>query len=196
MTARSIALCALLLAACAPVQVHRLDAREVKDLSGRWNDTDARLVADEMIADSLGRPWLPAARQRLGRTPTVIVGVVRNLSMEHIATEVFVESLQRSLINSGQVAFVASRDERQQLRDERLDQDRNASDGTRKAQGEETGADFALSGAINAVQDEVAGEKVVFYQVNLKLLDVQSNQIVWNGQKQIKKVVVRSAVGL
>ena len=196
MTARSTALCALLLAACAPVQVHRLDAREVKDLSGRWNDTDARLVADEMIADSLGRPWLPAARQRLGRTPTVIVGVVRNLSMEHIATEVFVESLQRSLINSGQVAFVASRDERQQLRDERLDQDRNASDGTRKAQGEETGADFALSGAINAVQDEVAGEKVVFYQVNLKLLDVQSNQIVWNGQKQIKKVVVRSAVGL
>lgn len=196
MTARSIALSALLLAACAPAQVRRLDAREVKDLSGRWNDTDARLVADEMIADSLGRPWLPAARQRLGRTPTVIVGVVRNLSMEHIATEVFVESLQRSLINSGQVAFVASRDERQQLRDERLDQDRNASDGTRKAQGEETGADYALSGAINAVQDEVAGEKVVFYQVNLKLLDVQSNQIVWNGQKQIKKVVVRSAVGL
>ena len=94
------------------------------------------------------------------------------------------------------MAFVASRDERQQLRDERLDQDRNASDATRKAQGEETGADFALSGAINAVQDEVAGEKVVFYQVNLKLLDVQSNQIVWNGQKQIKKVVVRSAVGL
>src|SRR5512135_3356162 len=123
MTARAIALCALLLAACAPAQVRRLDAREVKDLSGRWNDTDARLVADEMIPDSLGRPWLPAARQRLGRTPTVIVGLVRNQSLEHINTDSFVEALQRSLINSGRVAFVASQEERGQLRDERKDQD-------------------------------------------------------------------------
>ena len=191
-----LALAALLatLAACAPVQVRRMDTKEEKDLSGRWNDTDARLVAEEMIPDSLGRPWLPTAQQRLGRTPAVIVGVVRNQSLEHINTDSFVEALQRALINSGKVAFVASQDERGQLRDERKDQDRNASDATRNAHGEEQGADYVLSGAINAIQDEVQGEKVVFYQVNLKLLDVQTNQIVWNGQKQIKKNVVRSAV--
>lgn len=191
-----LALAALLasLAACAPVQVRRMDTKEEKDLSGRWNDTDARLVAEEMIPDSLGRPWLPAAQQRLGRTPAVVVGLVRNQSLEHINTDSFVEALQRALINSGKVAFVASQDERGQLRDERKDQDRNASDATRKAHGEEQGADYVLSGAINAIQDEVQGEKVVFYQVNLKLLDVQTNQIVWNGQKQIKKNVVRSAV--
>lgn len=180
--------------ACAPVQVTRLDPKEQKDLSGRWNDTDARLVADEMIPDSIGRPWLPAAQQRLGRAPTVIVGAVRNQSLEHINTDSFVEALQRALINSGRVAFVASKEERLQLRDERSDQDANASDATRKAHGEEQGADYVLSGAINAIQDEVAGEKVVFYQVNLKLLDVKTNQIVWNGQKQIKKNVVRAGV--
>lgn len=185
---------ALALAACAPVQVRRMDSQEQKDLSGRWNDTDARLVADELIPDSLGRPWLANAQQRLGRAPAVIVGLVRNQSLEHVNTDAFVEALQRALINSGRVAFVASQEERGQLRDERRDQDRNASDATRKAHGEETGADFVLSGAINAIQDEVQGEKVVFYQVNLKLLDVQTNQIVWNGQKQIRKNVVRSSV--
>lgn len=190
----SLAACLAALVACAPVQVRRMDTQEQKDLSGRWNDTDARLVADEMIPDSLGRPWLPAAQQRLGRTPTVVVGLVRNQSLEHLNTDSFVEALQRALINSGRVAFVASKEERGQLRDERKDQDQNASDATRKAHGEETGADFVLSGAINAIQDEVQGEKVVFYQVNLKLLDVQSNQIVWNGQKQIRKNVVRSSV--
>jgi uncharacterized protein (TIGR02722 family) len=184
----------LALVACAPVQVRRMDVKEERDLSGRWNDTDARLVAEEMIGDSLARPWLPSARQRLTRTPTVIVGAVRNMSLEHLNTDVFVEELQRALINSGQVSFVASREERTQLRDERLDQDQNASDRTRKAHGEETGADFLLSGAINAIQDQTAGEKVVFYQVNLKLLDMQSNQIVWNGQKQIKKNLVRAGV--
>jgi uncharacterized protein (TIGR02722 family) len=183
---------ALAATACAPVQVSRMDPKEQRDLSGRWNDTDARLVAEEMIGDSLSRPWLPGAQQRLRRTPTVIVGAVRNQSMEHINTDTFVEELQRALINSGQVSFVASRDERLQLRDERKDQDQNASDATRKTHGEEQGADYVLSGGINAIQDEVSGEKIVFYQVNLKLLDVQTNQIVWNGQKQIKKNVVRA----
>jgi uncharacterized protein (TIGR02722 family) len=192
--AAALALAAL--AACAPVQVRRMDTQEQKDLSGRWNDTDARLVAEEMIPDCLGRAWLPTAQQKLGRTPTVIVGLVRNQSMEHLNTDSFVEQLQRALINSGRVAFVASKEERGQLREERLDQDQNASDATRKAHGEEQGADYVLSGAINAIQDEVQGEKVVFYQVNLKLLDVKSNQIVWNGQKQIRKNVVRSAVAL
>lgn len=180
--------------ACAPVQVNRMDVREQKDLSGRWNDTDARLVAEEMIGDSLARPWLPSATQRLQRTPTVIVGGVRNQSMEHINTDTFVEELQRALINSGQVSFVASRDERLQLREERKDQDGNASDATRKAHGEEQGADYVLSGGINAIQDQASGEKVVFYQVNLKLLDVKTNQIVWNGQKQIKKNVIRAGL--
>jgi uncharacterized protein (TIGR02722 family) len=182
------------LAACAPVQVRRMDAKEEKDLSGRWNDTDARLVAEEMVPDSLGRPWLPAAQQRLGRPPAVIVGAVRNQSLEHVNTDTFVEELQRALINSGRVAFVASQAERGQLRDERKDQDQNASDASRKAHGEEQGADYVLSGAINAIQDEVQGEKVVFYQVNLKLLDMKTNQIVWNGQKKIRKNVVRSPV--
>jgi uncharacterized protein (TIGR02722 family) len=185
----ALALAAL---ACAPVQVNRMDVKEQKDLSGRWNDTDARLVAEEMIGDSLARPWLPGAQQRLRRTPTVIVGAVRNQSMEHINTDTFVEELQRALINSGQVSFVASKDERLQLRDERRDQDANASDATRKAHGEEQGADYVLSGGINAIQDEVSGERIVFYQVNLKLLDLKTNQIVWNGQKQIKKNVVRA----
>jgi hypothetical protein len=191
--AASLAFLALL-AACAPVQVRRMDTKEEKDLSGRWNDTDARLVAEEMVPDSLGRPWLPAAQQKLGRQPTVIVGTVRNQSLEHISTDTFVEELQRALINSGRVAFVASQSERGQLRDERKDQDQNASDATRKAHGEEQGADYVLSGAINAIQDEVEGEKVVFYQVNLKLLDVKTNQIAWNGQKKIRKNVVRSPV--
>jgi uncharacterized protein (TIGR02722 family) len=194
-TARPLfSLLLLLFAACAPVQVQRLDVRAERELSGRWNDTDARLVAEEMVADSLSRPWLSMATGRLGRAPTVVVGQVRNLSMEHIPTEIIVEALQRALINSGKVAFVANADERRLLRDERLDQDTNASDATRKAHGEEIGADFVLSGAINATQDRSGGQSVLFYQVNLKLLDVASNQIAWNGQKQIKKQVSRASV--
>jgi uncharacterized protein (TIGR02722 family) len=185
-----------LLVGCASgPTVRRMDANEVADVSGRWNDTDSRLVAEEMVADSLSRPWLAQAQQRRGGQPTVIVQAVRNSSMEHINTETFVEDLQRALINSGRVQFVASSTERQEVRGERADQDRNATDATRKAHGQEVGADFALSGVINSIQDKDGGQTVVFYQINLKLVDLQSNQIVWNGQKKIKKAISRPSVG-
>ena len=185
---------ALLMSACG-TSVQRMDAGEVKDVSGRWNDTDSRLVAEEMIADCLSRPWYAAAHSALGKNPTVIVGTVKNQSQEHINTDTFVEDLQRSLINSGKVEFVASKKERGEVRDERLDQDTNSEESTRKAHGQETGADYMLSGALNQIVDQEGGKAVVFYQTNLKMLDMKSNKIVWNGQKKLKKFVKRSKAG-
>ncbi|MDD5657556.1 MAG: penicillin-binding protein activator LpoB [Elusimicrobia bacterium] len=179
-------------AGCAGTQVQRIDASEVKDISGRWNDTDSRLVAEEMIKDCLAQNWLAKAKAAKGKTPTVIVGTVRNQSHEHIATDTFVEDLQRALINSGEVEFVASKNERGEVRDERLDQDTNASEETRKENGQEIGADFVLSGAINTIADSEGGKTVMLYQTNLKLLNMTTNQIAWNGLKKIKKFVKHS----
>ena len=174
--------------------MERLDTHEIKDVSGRWNDTDSQMVAQEMINDCLNSGWYNKATLRLGKEPTVIVGTVTNDSMEHINTNAFVEEMQRALINSGKVAFVASRDERGEVRQERLEQDEFASEETRKAFGREVGADYMLSGVLNSIVDSQSKEAVVFYQVNMKLIDIETNQIVWNGQKQIKKYVKRSKV--
>ncbi|HJD19863.1 MAG TPA: penicillin-binding protein activator LpoB [Candidatus Avelusimicrobium excrementipullorum] len=175
-------------------KVERLDTHEIKDVSGRWNDTDSQMVAQEMINDCLNSGWYNKATLRLGKEPTVIVGTVTNDSMEHINTNAFVEEMQRALINSGKVAFVASKDERGEVRQERLEQDEFASEETRKAFGREVGADYMLSGVLNSIVDSQSKEAVVFYQVNMKLIDIETNQIVWNGQKQIKKYVKRSKV--
>ena len=122
----------------------------------------------------------------------VIVGTVKNETMEHINTATFVEEMERALINSGKVEFVASKDERGELRQERLEQDEFASEETRKAFGREIGADFMLSGVLNSIVDSQSAKAVVYYQVNLKLINIETNQIVWNGQQKIKKYVKRS----
>jgi penicillin-binding protein activator len=191
-----LAAAAFLAAGCGGTSVQRMDAGEVKDVSGRWNDTDSRLVAEEMIADCLAQAWYPRAlKETGGKEPTVIVGTVRNQSQEHINTDTFVEELQRALINSGKVEFVASKNERGEVRDERLDQDTNSSEDTRTQHGQETGANYMLSGALNQIVDQEGGKAVVYYQTNLKLLNMKSNKIAWNGQKKIKKFVKRSKAG-
>ena len=189
-----IVLLALPLVFACGTKVKRVDTNLVKDVSGGWNDTDAQMVAQEMITDCLNSGWYTKFLTRKGKEPVVIVGTVTNKTMEHINTGVFVEEMQRALINSGKVEFVASKDERGEVRNERLEQDEFASEATRKAFGQEVGADFMLSGVLQSVADQAGSKAVVFYQANLKLINIETNQIVWNGQKQIKKYVKRSKV--
>ena len=184
---------ALLLAACASTpKVERRQVDETIDLSGRWNDSDSRMVAEEMINDCLARPWLNNYRiKHGGQQPTVIVGDVKNRSHEHINVQTFVKDLERSLINSGNVQFVASSTERQQLREERMDMATNSSDETMKGPGQEIGADYMLIGSINTIRDEIDGKAVMFYQTNLELVDLENNVKVWIGDKKIKKMITQ-----
>jgi len=173
-------------------EITRMSSDKVVDVSGKWNDTDSRLVSEEMVQDVLSRRWLSKFNQKKGKAPTVIVGTIRNLSHEHLNTRTFVTDLEKSLINSGEVEFVASASERNEIRGERRDQDLHARESTRKAMGNEIGADFMLKGSINTIIDSGSGEQVRFYQVDLTLIDLESNRKVWVGQKKIKKMVEQS----
>lgn len=185
-----------LLFACG-TKVERMDVGVTKDLSGKWNDTDSRLVAETMIQECLNGAWYAkAVKETGGKEPVVIVGTVVNDTMEHINTGAFVEELQRALINSGKIEFVASSSERGEIRQERLEQDEYASEATRKAFGREVGADYMLSGVLSSIVDQEGRKSVVFYQVNLKLINIETNKILWNGQKQIKKYVAKKSLKL
>jgi len=182
---------AWLVSGCA-TSVERVDVNQQIDLSGAWNDTDSQLVSAEMMQDVLNRVWLDEFTRSQKRQPAVIVGEVRNLSHEHINVNTFVADLERSLINSGRVQFVASSTERQEIRDERKDQDLHAREATRKAMGEEQGADFMLKGTINTIIDASGKTQLRYYQVDLTLISLADNRKVWVGQKKIKKLVERS----
>jgi uncharacterized protein (TIGR02722 family) len=178
---------------CASTKVERKAVDTTIDLSGRWNDADSRMVAEEMIRDCLDRPWLEQYRDgHGGKRPTVIVGQVRNRSHEHINVQTFVKDLERALINSGRVQFVASKGERLGVREERLDQAKHASEETMKGPGQEIGADFMLIGTINTIMDQEGRKTVMFYQTNLELVNMENNLKAWIGEKKIKKLIKKS----
>lgn len=187
-----MALAMILAVAGCSTEVTRMDAGEVKDLSGAWNDTDSQQVSEEMIKDVLSRAWLGEFTRTQNRQPAVIVGEVVNLSHEHINVNTFVADMERALINSERVQFVASSTERQEIRGERKDQDLHASEATRKPMGQEKGADFMLKGTINTIIDVSGKTQLRYYQVDLTLISLADNRKVWVGQKKIKKLVERS----
>ena len=176
------------------VEVARVDSGKEIALTDKWNDEDSRLVAEEMINDMLSYPWISQFNQRFpGKEPLVTVQRVRNKSHEHIAVDTFVNDIKRAVIRSGKAEFIATLEERQDTRAELADQDMNASADTRMEMGEEDGANFALSGTINSIVDQLDNQRVTYYQVDLKLINLQTAREVWNGSKKIKKFMERKS---
>ena len=185
-----ILLALMVTAGCAKKTVTRIDPDKQTDLSGRWNDTDSKLVSEEMVNQVLGERWLADfQRKNPGKRPVIIVGMIQNKSHEHIASETFIKDIQRSFINDSRVRVVQNSELREAIRRERGDQQEFASPETQKKFGRELGADFMMFGNINSIVDSYGKKKTVFYQTNLELADIETNELVWIGEKKIKKFI-------
>ena len=188
----SLLLPLFLLSGCLSTKVSRVDTNTEVALTDRWNDEDSRLVAEEMVADMLSYPWLKRfKKEHPGKEPTITIQRIKNKSHEHISTSTFVNDIKRAVMRSGVAEFIVSGEERERLRAELKQQDTYASENSRMEMGEESGANFALSGSIDSIVDQLGGKRVTFYQVDIKLINLQTTREVWNGQKKIKKVMER-----
>jgi uncharacterized protein (TIGR02722 family) len=192
---------ALSLSAGCARQVVRIAPEQAIDLSGQWNDVDSRLVADALIKQSFepsnGQNWAMAYTQRKGGArPTVVVGTIRNRTMEHVPVGTFARDLERAYVSTGMVNVVSSKVERDEIRDERLDQQEFAAAATRAQLQAETGANYMLQGEIQSIEDREGGKSVMFYQVDMTLTDLETNSKVWVGQHKIKKFIDRPRLHL
>ncbi|MGB0390883.1 MAG: penicillin-binding protein activator LpoB [Salibacteraceae bacterium] len=171
-------------------EVTRVDPNTQMDISGRWNDTDSRQVADEMTSDVLSRPWLARFNEANdGAAPVVIIGDVINKSHEHIASETFIKDIERAFVNSGKVRLVENAALREKMREELESQQGNATEESKKKLAQELGADYIMFGTINSTVDAYKKEKVIAYKVNLELVTLETTEKVWIGDKEIKKYV-------
>ncbi len=181
---------ALMAFGCASKRtVTRVDPDQQIDLSGRWNDTDSRKVAQTMVQQFLNSPRYNEYANKIGRTPVIIVGYIQNKTSEHIDTDNYIKKFELEIFNSGTADLVESREFRERIREERADQQEFASPETAAKWGREFGADLMLFGTMTSETDVYQKEKVVNYITTLYLTDLESNLRVWYGQEEIKKFI-------
>ncbi|WP_407428076.1 penicillin-binding protein activator LpoB [Treponema sp.] len=164
----------------------------VKDLSGYWNENDIQQVCNELIAGCTSSPRVSGFKAEKGRAPVAIVGKISNKSSEHIDTAMVAKRFQTAIINSGVMEFVADSEQRQELRAEKVDQAENAYE-TAKSIGNELAADFMLQGTVYSHVDSEGLEQVRTYQVDAQLIDIESNKILWQGEKTISKYIKKAS---
>ena len=180
----------ILIVGCGGRDVTRTDPDTVTDLSGYWNETDAHMVADTMVTQCLSGVWLSDYSSREGRgRPVIVVGGIYNESSEHINTDIFMNAIEQSLLESGEAQIAAGGDSRGEVRAEREDQTIFASPATAAAFGHEIGADFVMTGSIGSIVDEEGNTRSIYYQISLELIDVETALKSWIGSLEIKKMI-------
>ena len=185
---------ASVLTGCVSSTVERVAFDSQQDLSGYWNDTDARIVSNDLAEQLTDSSWYNRFIQENDRKPVIIIGSIRNNTDEHINTSIISKKLEISLINTGKVLSVANSSERKEIRDERDDQQINASIDSAKNIGNETAADFMLRGDIKTIVDSDGLKSVRTYFITAELVDIETNTKIWLGENStIKKVIRYSA---
>lgn len=189
-----IASAILTLGSCTSFEGEYSDPTSVEIVDDRWNETDARVTAEKIIASMLSKGWLKAFKERNGGTrPLVIVGDVANRTDEHIDTKALADFISDELINSGRVRFVDAANREKILKEINYQNDSGmVSEKTSKRKGRQVGADFLLFGTISSSVHTQEGLKRVTYQTNLRLTDLETAEITWSGKHLITKRFKRS----
>jgi len=178
-------------------RVARVSADTQTDLSGKWNDTDAKMTSDKLIKECFEAGWLPNFKEEEGRRPSIRVRGIVNKTDEHIDAQIFIKSIERAMVNSGKVKVLAQ--EGAELRSVEAEQDRGAagalSDDSAPSIGNETGADFVVAVRMGSILDQYEGQKAKFYKINFELISPTSGEKVWIGDHEIKKLIEQDSVG-
>ncbi len=174
--------------------VQRINPNKQTDLSGYWNDTDVRIIADTLVEECVNAPAIIRYIKENQTEPVIQLGSFTNRSDEHLDTAILATKFKVALINSGKVKFSAEKAVKEELREEILAQQDWASEETAKNLANETGADFLLIGSVRTIVDSIPGETVRTYQVIAELYNIETSEIVWSGENMdIKKYMKQSA---
>lgn len=159
------------------------------DLSGRWNDSDSRMVADEMIKALTRSENFKTYSQAVNHKPVIIVGSVLNKTSEHIDASNFIKKFEVAIFNSGAADMVEGEEFRDKIRQERTQQQDFSDPKTMAQWRKETGADLMLLGEMTSETDVLGSKRVVHYTTTLFLTNMETNKRVWYGQNEIKKYI-------
>ena len=160
------------------------DAKAVETVSNQFGSTDL-----QSIAESMTRSLLQSGVIVNGNRPRLTVADVKNKTSEYIDTGSITKSIRSQLLKSGTVRFVANIDEMQTKTDELMRQNQSGlyDKKSTKKLGKMKGADFQLEGEITSIVKKNAGLTDVYYKFSLAMVDIESGELEWADEKEIRK---------
>ena len=166
------------------------DTKATETLTNEIGLTDFQMMAETMTTSLLTSPLIASSKQK----PTITISNIKNKTSEHIDTRAIGLKIRTLLSKSQAVRFMGDKaDESHAL----TELQRQGQSGRYKASksvkmGNAEGAKYTLYGEITSIVKRADDIKNIDYILNLTLEDLDSSEIVWTDEKEIRKTSERS----
>lgn len=185
---------ALTLPACTSVQYG--DATSVETTNTDFGSTDLQVIAEKMVDSMLAFPPIQQMTAA-GKRPVLFIDTIKNKTMEHIDTESITDTISTKLLHSGQFRFVDM--SKVDAVRQQLDYQHSSGmvDESKAVQmGRQVGAQYMLYGNFSNITKSSGSTKDVYYKFTMKLSNLETNEIEWQDEKEIRKTQKRSVFGM
>lgn len=185
----------LILEGCSSAPtVSYVDPNTVDTTSINFSSTDLQTTAQAMVDSMLTSPQIVQLTQK--QQPVIYVATLVNNTSEFIDTGAITDTVSTELIQSNLFRFVdmtkvaAIKSQLQYQNNSGM-----VNPATAQAFGQQIGAQYMLYGDISSISAMNQSQQSRYYQITMRLLQIQTGVIVWQGQKQIRKLEQRKTFG-
>jgi uncharacterized protein (TIGR02722 family) len=184
------------------------DPEKVETLTIDFGSTDLQTLAAAMVEELNSAPnlaYLDSAAKGDDKRIVMFVGGVNNRTSEHIDTTGITDSIRASLMKGGRFRFVATQQGQNELGDQvRFQQETGRVDpALAKAFGRQLGAEVVLFGNLRSIEktrernleDAATKKEDVWYQFVLECVSIETGELLWIGEKEIRKTHKKGLFG-
>ena len=160
-----------------------------------YGSTDLTTTAQTLVNQMLASPAVQNTTMG-SKKPVVFIGSMANNSDQYIDTTALTNAISTPLINGGQFQFVDMTQVaavKKQLKFQ--SQSGMVDPATATKMGHQLCAQYMLYGYVSSINQRNSNEQSLFMQFTLKLMDLKTGVIIWQGEKRISKVAKRSSLG-
>lgn len=180
---------AAILAGCASEGV-RVPTDVEAVLTHDFNPTDLQIITKKAVSDLLARKILPE-----DKPPFVYVARVRNLTDEHIGTDLIAEKIAYHLSESGKVRLSGVPKELEEaIRQLEFQQGAFVNPATAQKIGKMIGPSYFVQGELSNLVSKAGRRKGQYFLFTLTLVNIETLE-VWKSQVEIQKVSKRGLFG-
>ena len=165
------------------------NSKEVETLTNEFGLTDLQILAESMTGSILTSPFIISKDK-----PTFTIQDVKNKTSEYIDTKAITNKIRIKLQKSNAVRFMSDAiDEAGALSElQRQNQSGRYSKSKSKKLGEAEGASFRVFGEITSIEKRAGDIKNIDYTLTLQVENLETSEIVWTDEKEIRKTSERS----
>ncbi|OPY86860.1 MAG: Penicillin-binding protein activator LpoB [Smithella sp. PtaU1.Bin162] len=178
-------------AGCAPTIQYEI--KDEQTVTGSdWSAKDLKDVSDYMAA-SIKRSAFITSPQYAGEKPRwMLARDMRNETDEHVNTRTIMEKIRTRLINDGTAKFIDDQAIEDILSQMKLQQSGLFDNKTVAQVGKLVGARLILRGTISSIRKKSDRQDIIYYNITLQLVSIQTGEIVWTDEKEIQRLTSKS----